>query len=153
MSDDPSAILLVDDNPDDRIFALRALKREGLGERVLTARDGIEALAALGIEPEDPSRPRPRVVFLDLRMPRMDGWEVLRRIRANPRTARLPVVVVSSSDRPEDVDRSYDLGANSFLLKHEDTRRPGRNLAEAAHYWIDLNHASRRTGAGDQGTH
>jgi CheY-like chemotaxis protein len=72
-------------------------------------------------------------------MPRVDGWEVLRRMRASPRTARLPVVVVSSSDRPEDIQRCYALGANSYLLKRFDPRGPGTYLAEAARYWIEMN--------------
>jgi two-component system response regulator len=69
----------------------------------------------------------------------VDGWEVLTRMRASPRTARVPVVIVSGSDRPEDIRRSYALGANSYLLKRFDPRGPGTYLAEAARYWIEMN--------------
>lgn len=134
------AILLVEDDRDEVRVALRALDRAGLDVPVQVVGDGQEALRALGLE-DDACPPLPRVVFLDLKTPRVDGWEVLRRMRANPRTVDLPVVVISSSDRPEDIQRSYALGANSFLHKHFDPRGPGRYFADAAHYWLELNHA------------
>jgi two-component system response regulator len=134
------SILLVEDDEDERDVALRALRLAGLGESVEVARNGQEALAALGIDPPAPRRrKRPRVVFLDLKMPRVDGWEVLDRMRDEPGTAFIPVVVLSSSDRDADVQRSYELGANSFLLKRFDPRGPGTYIAEAARYWLDLN--------------
>ena len=76
-------------------------------------------------------------------MPRVDGWDVLRRIRASPRTACLPVVVVSSSDRPDDIQRCDALGANSYLLKRFDPRGPGADVAEAARYWIEMNQVTK----------
>ncbi len=134
------AILLVEDDRNEVNVVLRALDRAGLDVPVTVAGDGVEALQVLGLEDDgSPELPLPRVVFLDLKMPRVDGWEVLRRIRAHPRTADLPVVVVSSSDREEDIQRSYALGANSFLQKHFDARGPGRYFAEAARYWLELN--------------
>ena len=81
------------------------------------------------------------MVFLDLKMPRVDGWEVLRRMRGDPHTVDVPVVVISSSDRREDIQRSYTLGANSFLVKHFDPRGPGAYFADAARYWVELNRA------------
>lgn len=138
----PKEILLVEDDREEVDVALRALGRAGLGESVEVARDGLEALEALGLERSvNGAAARPRVVFLDLKMPRVDGWEVLRRIRETPRTACLPVVVLSSSDRDDDVLRSYELGANSFVVKHFDARGPGTYIAEAARYWLDLNQA------------
>lgn len=148
-----SSMLLVEDDGNDVEVALRALHRQGLDETVQVVRDGQEALEALGLEPtsrppslspsEQPSarvRPdRPAVVFLDLKMPRVDGWEVLRRIRRDPETAQLPVVVFSSSDRDADVQRCYELGANSFLVKRFDPKSPGAYIAEAARYWLELN--------------
>ena len=131
-------ILLVEDDPNERTVALRALARAGLASAVSMANGGEEALRMLGID-SGASGPPPRVVFLDLKMPRVDGWEVLRRMRENPRTADVPVVIVSSSDRSEDIRRSYALGANSFLVKRHDPRGPGRYFAEAAHYWLELN--------------
>lgn len=82
---------------------------------------------------------QPGVVFLDLKMPRVDGWQVLERMRANRASAKLPVVIFSSSNRETDTQRSYELGANSFLVKHTDRRSPGAYIAEAARYWVDLN--------------
>jgi len=137
-----SQILFVDDDREELSVALRAFRRAGLSAQVSVAHDGQEALELLGLENGDGSLDPmgvPAVVFLDLKMPRVDGWEVLRRLRQTPATARLPVVVISSSDREEDVRRCYSLGANSFLVKRFDARSPGAYLAEAAHYWIALN--------------
>ncbi|MGH0035416.1 MAG: response regulator [Myxococcota bacterium] len=134
------SILLVEDDEDDRRVALRALRRAGLEDSVAVAHNGREALEVLGLEPgsAQPAR-RPSVVFLDLKMPGVDGWEILDRMRDEPCTAVIPVVVLSSSDRSDDVQRSYELGANSFLVKHLDPRSPGTYIAEAAQYWLDLN--------------
>jgi two-component system response regulator len=142
-------VLLVEDDPDEIAVALRALHRAGIDVEVEVASDGLEALEALGIEPAaDPRSRSPRVVFLDLKMPRIDGWEVLRRIREHPPTADVPVVVLSSSDRAEDVARSYRLGANSFVQKRFDPNGPGRYFAQAVRYWLELNRIpSRRTPA------
>lgn len=141
-----AAILLVDDDRDEVDVALRALQQAGVDAPVEVARDGLEALEVLGLESGGEATPPPRVVFLDLKMPRVDGWEVLRRIRENPRTSDLPVVVISSSDRREDIERSYALGANSFLLKRFDRRGPGSYFADAARYWLELNRISREGG-------
>jgi two-component system response regulator len=135
-------LLLVEDDANDLAVAVRALERAGFGDRLVVARDGAEALALL-----DPGRTmpalRPRVVFLDLKMPRVDGWEVLATLRRLPDGETIPVVVVSSSGRDEDVRRSYSLGANGFLVKRFDDPRPGAYLADAARYWMELNHAPR----------
>jgi CheY-like chemotaxis protein len=135
-----AAILIVDDDRDEIDVALRALDRAGVDAPVEIARDGLEALELLGLEKENgASHETPSVVFLDLTMPRVDGFEVLQRMRENPATAEIPVVVLSSSDREEDIRRSYALGANSFLLKRFDRESPGGYVAEAARYWIELN--------------
>lgn len=137
----PPCLLLIEDDRDYVDVIARALSKAGLEAELHVVRDGQEALDTLGIENGGISeaRPLPRVVFLDLKMPRVDGWEVLTRMRASPRTARVPVVIVSGSDRPEDIRRSYALGANSYLLKRFDPRGPGTYLAEAARYWIEMN--------------
>jgi CheY-like chemotaxis protein len=137
------ALLLVEDDRNELDVALRAIDRAGLGGPVVVARDGVEALEALGLEADGDGTPPPRVVFLDLKMPRIDGWEVLRRMRSHPRTSDVPVVVLSSSDRNEDIERSYALGANSFLVKHFDPRGPGTYIADAARYWLELNRTPR----------
>jgi len=141
---DPAHILLVDDDADDVAVALRAVHlSEDLDVHVEVARDGREALAALGVEPNGSGIPRvsPCVVFLDLKMPRVDGWEVLRRLRASPLTRDLPVVVLSWSAEREDVESCYELGANSFLVKRFSMRAPGAYFADAVRYWVDLNQA------------
>lgn len=133
-------ILFVDDDRDEIDVALRALERAGVDAPVEIARDGLEALELLGLEAHSAAARRvPSVVFLDLKMPRVDGFEVLQRMREHPATAEIPVVVLSSSDREEDIRRSYALGANSFLLKRFDRDSPGGYVAEAARYWIELN--------------
>lgn len=140
------ALLVVEDDRDEVDVALRALQQAGFDAPVEVARDGVEALEVLGLDEGGADPPLPRVVFLDLKMPKIDGWEVLRRIREHPRTADVPVVVLSSSDRREDIERSYALGANSFLVKRFDPRGPGSYFADAARYWVDLNRTPEEGG-------
>jgi two-component system response regulator len=138
---DQVEILLVDDDRNDVDIALRAVRRENLNVRVTVANGGGEALEMLGIERNDQGAPRvaPRVVFLDLKMPGVDGWEVLQRLREHPATQRLPVVVLSWSGQRSDVERCYELGANSYVVKRIEVTRPGAYFAEAVRYWVDLN--------------
>jgi len=135
------SILLVDDSGEDLDIALRALRRANLSLEVRTARDGDEALAALHLRGDPPDRNLrlPRVIFLDVRMPRIDGFDVLRALRSAPHTRSIPVVMVSTSAWPEDVRRAYELGANSYLVKRFDREDPGAFIAEAARYWVELN--------------
>jgi CheY-like chemotaxis protein len=142
----PPAILLVDDDQDYLEIATRALRQERLEVEVHVARAGAEALSILGIAGAPaPTAPLNLVAaFVDLDMPGLDGWEVLRRVRADERLRRLPVVIVSSSSRPEDIRRSYDLGANSYVVKQYDPAGPGRHVARAMRYWLELNAVSPR---------
>jgi two-component system response regulator len=134
-------ILLVDDSRDDLDIALRALRR--LPVDVRTARDGREALRVLHANGSTVGeRLRPRVIFLDLRMPLIDGFEVLLALRSHAHTRAIPVVVVSTSASPDDVRRAYELGANSYLVKPTESRDPGDWLAEAARYWVEMNFQS-----------
>ena len=135
------AVLLIEDDRDYVDVIVRELAKTGVAIELRVVRDGQEALDVLGLDDEETKErsPLPRVVFLDLKMPRVDGWEVLHRMRACRRTARLPVVIVSASDRTEDIQRSYALGANSYLLKRLDPRGPGTYLAEAVRYWAEMN--------------
>ena len=109
-------ILLVDDNPDDVMFTLRAFKQSNIGNEILVAVDGAQALEIL--LPESAALAfHPALVLLDLKLPKIDGLEVLRRIRADPRTVSLPVVVLTTSNEEADIISSYRLGANSFVRK------------------------------------
>lgn len=135
-------ILLVEDNADDVALTLRAFERSYVANRIVVARDGVEALDYLFAsgphEGRDPTL-MPEVVLLDLKLPRIDGLDVLRRMRADDRTRRLPVVVLTSSNEDQDRLRSYDLGANSFVRKPVDFAQ----FVEAAHqlglYWLIVN--------------
>jgi len=139
---DPRAVLLVEDNPDEEALALRALRKCGLVDRILVARDGVEALEMLHGPPSDAKNDvcgMLRVVFLDLRLPRIDGIEVLRRMRADSRTRTLPVVVLTSSQEEQDLARSYQHGANSYILKPVDFDRFCETLQFVASYWLSVN--------------
>jgi two-component system, response regulator len=109
-------ILLVEDNPDDVMFTIRAFERNKISNEVVVAHDGAEALEYL--LPEDESKAlRPALILLDVNLPKVDGLEVLRRIRSHARTAGLPVVVLTTSSEERDIVASYRLGANSFVRK------------------------------------
>jgi len=135
----PREIVLVEDDGNDLAVALRAFRRGRLEERVKVLRDGEAALEYLRDVTHESGTPAPKVVFLDLKMPKVDGLTVLRELRSDDRTRRIPVVVVSSSDRDTDVREAYRLGANSYLVKRFDPVRPGEYLVDAARYWLDLN--------------
>ena len=107
-------VLLVEDNPDDLELALHAFKQQQFGDRIQVARDGEEALVML-FAAADHQGNLPRVVLLDRKLPKVDGLEVLRQLRADPRTRRLPVVMLTSSANDRDVIESYDLGVNSYI--------------------------------------
>ena len=137
----PSRILLIDDDPDDVAVALRAARREQLPVEIKVFHDGREVLDALGVNGDggEMARLRPRAIFLDLRMPRIDGWEILRRLRANPHTKDIPVIIQSWSTQREDIARCYALGANSFVVKALTPTNPGFYFTDAVRYWIQLN--------------
>lgn len=136
-------ILLVEDNPDDEALTLRALKRNNILNKVVVARDGVEALDHL--ESCDPSD-LPEVVLLDLKLPRIDGLEVLRRIRDNEKTRRLAVVILTSSNEERDIITGYDLGANSYIRKPVDFEQFTEAVRQLGIYWLVLNVSSPGTG-------
>jgi CheY-like chemotaxis protein len=127
-------ILLVEDNPDDEALTLRAFRKHNLGNDVVVARDGVEALDyLLG------GGALPQVVLLDLKLPRVDGLEVLRRLRAEERTRHLPVVVLTSSHEERDLVDSYRLGANSYVRKPVDFVEFVDAIGNLGLYWLVLN--------------
>lgn len=145
MSEAPR-ILLVDDDENYLLVAQRALRRAGVPAEIETARDGAEVFLHLGLNDAANGHESLKglaVILLDLNMPVLDGWEVLRRLRSDRRTHSIPVVVISTSDRPQDVQKSYELGANSFVVKRFESKDPGGYLAETARYWVELNRPPR----------
>jgi CheY-like chemotaxis protein len=141
------SILLVEDNPDDVELTLRAFKRHALANEVIVATDGEEALDYLFATGKhagrDPSA-MPTVVLLDLKLPKVMGLDVLRRLRADERTKRLPVVVLTSSNEERDIITSYDLGANSFVRKPVDFAQFLDAARQLGLYWLVLNEAPDR---------
>jgi two-component system response regulator len=135
-------ILLVEDNPDDVDLTLRAFEKSHLANEIVVARDGAEALDYLFVTGAHAGRDpalMPEVILLDLNLPKLDGLEVLRRIRADERTRRLRVVILTSSKEERDVLRSYDLGANSFVRKPVDFVEFAEAARQLGLYWLVLN--------------
>jgi len=132
-------LLLVEDNPDDVELTLRAFKRANLANPVTVVRDGVEALAFLFPEEGVARAILPRVVLLDLKLPRVNGLEVLARIRANERTKRLPVVVLTSSREEPDVQKAYELGVNSYIVKPVEFEKFAAAVGDVGLYWLVLN--------------
>jgi two-component system response regulator len=130
------SILLVEDNPDDQALTLRALKKNNLANEVVTADDGVKALEYLF---NNKSSSLPALVLLDLKLPKVDGLEVLRRIRADDRTRRLPVVVLTSSKEDRDLMESYNLGVNSYVRKPVDFNEFMEAVRQLGLYWLVLN--------------
>lgn len=132
-------ILLVEDNPDDEALAIRAFKKSNMTNEIVVARDGEEALNYLFDDNQDAAREMPAVILLDLKLPKIDGLEVLRRIRDNPDTKRLPVVILTSSKHEEDLVESYNLGANSYVRKPVDFNEFVAAVSQLGMYWLLLN--------------
>ncbi|QDF97394.1 two-component system response regulator [Azoarcus sp. DD4] len=135
-------ILLVEDNPDDEALTLRAFSKNKITNPIVVARDGVEAIDYLFCtgpqEKRDPSV-MPAVILLDLKLPRIDGLEVLRRIRADEHTALLPVVVLTTSRELQDIQQAYRLGANSYIRKPVDFERFLHTVGQLGLYWLSLN--------------
>jgi two-component system response regulator len=146
---DPSRfILLVEDRSDDIQLTLRAFERSNVTNEIVVTRDGEEALDFLharGRYADRDPRHTPAVVLLDLKLPKKDGHEVLQDMRRDPRTRRLPVVVLTSSDEERDIVRSYDLGANSFVRKPIDFAEFIAAARQLGLYWLDLNERAPST--------
>jgi two-component system, response regulator len=141
-SDLPVEILLVEDNPNDVQLTLHAFKRYHLTNRIQVVRDGADALEflfATGAYAHRKGADSPKVVMLDLKLPLVDGMEVLREMRANPRTKSIPVVVLTSSREERDIAETYGLGANSYIVKPVDFEQFTEAVRQLGLYWVLLN--------------
>ncbi len=136
MSNRNGVVLLVEDDPDDAELAMSALGQAKLLNRIVHARDGEEALRYLF---EEPLHPLPTVVLLDLKMPKVDGLDVLKRIRSENKTKTLPVVVLTSSREDRDIRKCYDLGVNSYIVKPVDFEQFASSVKQLGLYWVVLN--------------
>ena len=136
-------ILLVEDNDDDAALILRILRRQLPDTEILVAGDGSEALELIGKQGERELQ----LVLLDVHLPRISGLQVLEELRKSPLTRRVPVVMLSGSKHHSDVLRSYDLGANSFLLKAEQAEQLEATIQEIVPYWLHLNHTLSAPGS------
>jgi two-component system response regulator len=146
MAERPVEILLVEDNPDDVELALHALKKNNFSNRIHVVRDGVEALDfifATGSYEGRDLHAVPRLILLDLKLPRVDGLEVLRRVKADPRTRTIPVVVLTSSREERDIVESYQLGVNSYIVKPVDFQQFTEAVRELGLYWLLLNQPAR----------
>jgi two-component system response regulator len=140
MTSAPVELLLVEDNPDDVELALHAFAKHNLANRVTVARDGQEALDfLLGAETNGHATIRPKVILLDLKLPKIDGLDVLRQIRADPGLRTIPVVVMTSSRLDRDVVDSYDLGVNSYIVKPVDFDKFVETVQALGFYWLLIN--------------
>jgi two-component system response regulator len=135
-------ILLVEDNTADVLLTLRAMKKAKITNQVVVANDGVEALDYLygkGKYAERNGFSVPVIVLLDLKMPRMDGFEVLKQIRDNPSTRRLPVIMLTSSSEESDINKCYEIGANSYVRKPIEFERFAEVVKHLVDYWLNVN--------------
>jgi two-component system, response regulator len=141
---DDKVILLVEDNADDEVLTLRALKKNNIRNEVVIARDGSEALDYLfgtGVHAGRDLTVMPQIILLDLKLPKVDGFEVLHRVRSNAATKLLPVVILTTSNEDQDRIRGYGLGANSFVRKPVEFDRFIEAVRQLGLYWLILNEA------------
>lgn len=135
-------VLLVEDNPDDAELALHALKKHRIAAHIQIARDGAEALDYIfrsGPYAERTAGSNPRVILLDLKLPKVDGLEVLRRVKENSETRTIPVVALTSSREVRDISACYNLGANSYIVKPVDFEQFTETMRQLGLYWLTLN--------------
>jgi two-component system, response regulator len=147
LANDKKIILLVEDNPDDEALTLRALKKNNIMNEVVVARDGAEALDYLfgtGAHAGRAVSDLPQIVLLDLKLPKVDGLEVLRRVRADERTRLQPVAILTTSNEDRDILSSYKLGANSYIRKPVDFEQFMEAVRQLGLYWLVLNIAPPR---------
>jgi two-component system response regulator len=146
MAEGSVEILLVEDNPHDVELALHALRKNNFSNRIHVVRDGAEALDFIfgaGPYADRSINEAPKVVLLDLKLPKVDGLEVLKRVKADPRTRMIPVVVLTSSREESDIVASYQLGVNSYIVKPIDFQQFTEAVRHLGLYWLLLNHPPR----------
>ena len=156
MSDRQIEILLVEDNQDDIELTLHALRKENLANHIHVARDGEEALEFLFCNGAHAGRSfdrPPRLILLDLKLPKVDGMEVLRKLKADPRTQTIPVVILTSSKEERDLVQGYGLGANSYIQKPVDFDQFRDTVKTVGLYWLLINQAPVTVGAAKAATH
>ena len=152
MSEEIVEILLVEDNPNDVELTLHALERQKVTNRIEVVRDGAEALEFIfctGAYADRSIENHPRLILLDLGLPKVDGLEVLRRIKKDQRTRDIPVVVLSSSREGPDIARAYELGVNSYIIKPVDFEQFSESVRQLGLYWLLLNVPPEPRGAGE----
>jgi len=145
MTDEKVEILLVEDNPHDAEMTIRSLRRANLANKLIHVKDGAEALDfifARGAYAEREIANKPKVVLLDIKMPKVDGIEVLKQIKSNETTKTIPVVIMTSSKEEQDVITSYQLGVNSYVVKPVDFEGFAKAVAELGFYWLITNQAT-----------
>lgn len=140
-------IILIEDNLDDAALVIRALKKNNLANNLVHLKDGVEALDYIfgtgTFENHGTEKSRPRVILLDLKMPRINGLEVLEKVKEDPRTKSIPVVVLTSSAEDPDIKRCYELGANSYIVKPVEFDNFHKAVSELGFYWLLLNKTSK----------
>ena len=142
MNEEIVEILLVEDNPDDEEFTLRALKSYNITNRIRVGRDGAEALDYIFADGKYSGRDtnqHPKLILLDLKLPKVDGLSVLRRVKADPKTKQIPVVVLTSTNQESDMVESYKLGVNSYIIKPVDFKQFTESVRQIGMYWLLLN--------------
>ncbi len=139
MAETLRTILLVEDDPDHEVLTIRALRKSNIANEIRVARDGEEAIRLLFGQDEDSLKATPQVILLDLKLPKVEGLEVLRRIRESEKTKMLPVVILTSSDEESDIVRSYRLGVNSYIRKPVNFTEFAEATRQLGMYWLVLN--------------
>lgn len=131
-------VLLIEDNPDDEELALRAFRKNNISNNVIVARDGAEAIDYF-FGPDKDTNPIPLLILLDLKLPKIDGLEVLKRLREDDKTKHIPIVILTSSDEEEDIVKSYCLGCNSYIRKPVDFQQFVDAVKQVELYWLVIN--------------
>jgi two-component system, response regulator len=139
MNGSPVEIVLIEDNEEDAELALRALRKSRIANQIVVLRDGAEAVEFLFADGPEIQMPRPKLILLDLKIPKIDGLEVLRRIKADERLRQIPVVMLTSSRQESDLLASYRLGVNSYIVKPVDFDSFIKAVSDVGLYWMLLN--------------